>query len=92
MIFTINNKELVQQSLLVTVYDSDATLFDGKAQSLSSKNYKGSFDVLGLHTNFISIIKDKLTIKDDKGQIKEFNFNLAIMRCFKNEVNIYLGL
>ncbi len=79
------------QPLKVTVIDTAETLFTGEVTSISSFNYKGAFDILSLHTNFISIIRDRLILRTANGSTREFSFPQAIMHCYKNGVKIYLG-
>ncbi|MGI5828230.1 MAG: hypothetical protein ACOX6V_04410 [Patescibacteria group bacterium] len=83
---------LKPQPFKVTVLAYDTTLFSGMVTSASSVNEHGPFDILSLHSNFISILKDKLVLRTDKKQVKEFTFTRAILRCFENEVKVYVGI
>jgi len=78
--------------LTLKVLTREDMLFQGKVQVVSSTNDKGKFDVLGRHANFITLIKDKLTIRDVQGEVKEINLKNGVMRVFGGNVDVYLGL
>jgi len=74
------------------VKSAEGKLFEGEVQSVSSENDNGPFDVLPLHTNFISIVKKSLKIKDRSGKEKVLPVETGILRDFVNRVEIYLGI
>lgn len=74
------------------IRDSQQVLFQGEVDRISSFNEVGPFDIYPQHANFISIIKDKLTLYKDKQIVKEVTFEKAIMKVKKDEVKIFLGI
>ncbi|OGV90332.1 hypothetical protein A2783_04190 [Microgenomates group bacterium RIFCSPHIGHO2_01_FULL_45_11] len=80
------------QTIQTTVKNKDQTLYQGKVISLSSVNDKGQFDVLPEHSNFISLIKDKLVIREPGKVPQEIKLNQAIMRVLSGKVEIYIGI
>lgn len=74
------------------VKSRDGVIFSGPVLSLTSYNKKGRFDVLPGHANFISLIKEKLVIRDAKGVIKELPLTNGLMRFKKNSAEVYLGI
>ncbi len=70
----------------------DQNIFSGEVKAISSFNEKGAFDILGTHTNLISIIKEKITIYIDKKEEKEFKINKGIIYCLDNQVKVFLGV
>lgn len=76
------------------VQSREGVLFDGEVSSLTSYNEKGKFDVLALHTNFISLVQKKLEIRDseDLNKTKEIKFENALLRVKDNNVEVYLGI
>ena len=52
----------MSQFLKVTVHDRTGVLFTGDAEAVSSRNEKGSFDILSGHEHFISLILNKVEI------------------------------
>ncbi len=80
------------QELSVTVYGLENIVYEGKVKSLTSFNEKGLFDVLPLHTNFISIIKDSLILHERSGSDKTFKLKNGVLKIVANEVSIFLGI
>jgi len=66
--------------------------FQGKAETISSQNKLGKFDILPEHTNFITLIFDNLSILTlDKKKII-YQFKRGVLEVAENKVNIFLGL
>ena len=76
--------------LLVYIRDPDATLFKGVATSVTAINSKGIFDILGIHENFITIIKEKVIVRT-KEEVKEFPVIQGILKVEENVVHVFLG-
>ena len=78
--------------LNVRVRDTEHILFEGEADRVNSFNEMGPFDIYPMHANFISIIKNKLSIYTQHQLIKELAFEQAVMKVKKDVVHIYLGI
>ena len=78
--------------LKVLVRDREGIKFKGEAASVSSVNVSGPFDILPAHSNFISLIREKLTIVAMGGKKTEFNVDLGVIQVLKDQVNVYLGV
>ena len=78
--------------LQIEIVNPDQTLYQGFAQAISSINNQGQFDILPSHSHFISIIKDQITIHLLNQTIKTYKFRQGVLRCFNNQVKIYIGL
>lgn len=78
--------------LNVRVRDTEHILFEGEADRVNSYNEMGPFDVYPMHANFISIIKNKLSIYNQHKLVKELTFEQAVMKVKKDVVHIYLGI
>jgi F0F1-type ATP synthase epsilon subunit len=78
--------------LSVVVRDENGEAFQGEVTSISSSNEKGPFDMLYEHTNFITLIREKLVLGLPSGQTKEFTLESGILRCFSSQVEIFLGV
>ena len=78
--------------LQVVVHDEKGVLFSGMAKALSSVNDQGPFDILQEHTNFITLIKDKIEIVTESDQVKTYPVGSGILHCFTSKVEIYLGM
>lgn len=74
------------------IRDRENLLFEGPARALSSRSDKGVFDILPRHTNFISVIKENLTIHKVDGTIQSLSVNYGIVKVYMNKVSVYLGI
>lgn len=76
----------------VIVMSSTKTFFLGKARSVSSKNKVGPFDVLPMHENFISMLRDRVTIVDVSGQKQIIPCDHGILEVSENRVRVFIGI
>lgn len=76
----------------VIILSSDKTYFLGKAKSVSSKNKLGPFDVLPLHENFISMLRDKVTVVDLAGKKTVVSCDQGILEVADNKVRVFIGI
>lgn len=81
-----------QNQISVLVMHPEYTIYDGPALSVSSLNDKGPFDVLPLHSNFVSLIKEKVTINQLDKKKREIAIEKAIMKVYRNKVYIFVGI
>lgn len=81
-----------KKQFYVKITNPEGLVYGGNAISLSSTNDTGPFDVLYLHTNFITIIKEKLTLRVSDGTTKEYKLDTGILRTMGDVVDIYLGI
>jgi F0F1-type ATP synthase epsilon subunit len=78
--------------LRVSIRNREKVIFDGDALALSSVNTEGAFDVLPQHINFISIIKEYITIyKPDKTK-QEYKLRVGLMKVNGNKIEIFVGI
>lgn len=81
-----------QTTFYVHISTPEKLLYEGSAQALSSVNDKGKFDILPMHENFISLIKDKIIVhKVIGGEKLEFPIEKGVMKVQKNKVFILTG-
>jgi F0F1-type ATP synthase epsilon subunit len=78
--------------LHVSVRNRESVIYDGAAWAVSSLNDKGVFDILPEHINFITMIRDSLTIHKPDRTDQEYKIRTGLMRVQKNIVEIYVGL
>jgi F0F1-type ATP synthase epsilon subunit len=68
-------------------------LFEGDAESVSSKNSKGPFDILPGHANFLTTVENSpLVIKTTQNQKIKFDLSFAVIYSVESQVNIYTDL
>lgn len=80
------------QTLTIKIYSSVGISYQGQLKSLTSVNEKGKFDVLPLHSNFISIIKDTLILEELSGKIREIPVKTAVLKVRENLVSVFIGI
>ena len=78
--------------LSITIRTREKVLFSGQAKALTSINEDGLFDVLPQHSNFISIIKDYVTVLKEDNTTLKFDLSSAIMQVTGDIVNIFVGI
>lgn len=76
----------------VTIRNKQGILFNDKVKTVSSYNDKGPFDILPEHENFISLIYEKIIIHKNNNQKEEVKIDKGVLRVYKNNVNIYVGI
>lgn len=82
---------LSSTTLHITVINKDGIVTDEDASAVTSYNKIGVFDVLPMHENFISLIKDELIIHKGN-ESKKINIKDGIMKVTDNQVKVYLGI
>lgn len=83
----------MDQIIHIIIRDKNGIILEEDAYALSSYNEIGIFDVLPLHANFISLVRQKLTLHKGQGQEnRDMEIGFGLLRVFQNKVHIYLGL
>lgn len=82
----------MQTLLQVTIQDTEAIMFQGEVDRVTSYNEVGRFDVYPMHANFISIIKQGIELYLHHEKIKELKIEQAVMKVKKDEVHIFIGI
>ena len=82
----------MDNSITISIKNRQGTIFSGAVKAISSYNDKGPFDILSQHENFISIIKEKIVIHNLDNKTQEFKIDNGVLRVYKNEVNIFIGI
>ncbi len=80
------------EDISVSIYGPDSIEYQGKVSALTSVNDKGTFDILPLHSNFITVIKNKLILYESTGNKKEISLTQGVLKAVKNQVSIFLGI
>lgn len=86
-------EEQKEEFLSVRVSNPDSVLWLGEANSVSSHNSQGDFDILPRHANFITIIQNKpIIVRVRGGGKKEFRFDSAIIYTHSDSVQIFANI
>jgi F0F1-type ATP synthase epsilon subunit len=84
------NKEEI---LFVRISKATNVVWEGRALSVSSKNSNGEFDILGMHSNFITLVRDDpIKITTEEGEVKEYTFKQSVISVNENRVNIFSNI
>lgn len=78
--------------LIVSIRSTDELIWEGSAQSVSSKNSSGKFDVLPGHANFITIVEGDPIVVDDGQKKKEYKYSKAVLYVKRDTVKIYADI
>ncbi|SRR5260221_1840700 len=76
----------------VQVRDAENILFEGEVDRISSFNEVGRFDVFSMHANFISIIRQELSLYKNNEKLKELKIEQAVLKVKQDTVHIFLGI
>jgi F0F1-type ATP synthase epsilon subunit len=78
--------------LSVSIIAKDKIVFHEDVKAITSYNEAGVFDILPEHTNFITVIKDKIVIHKKDNTDKEISLNNGVLKVFKNKIDVFIGL
>lgn len=81
-----------QKAIKVVIRDTQNIIFDGEVDRITSFNEMGRFDVFPQHANFISIIRQELTLFHQHQKVKELKIEQAVMKVKQDNVHIFLGI
>jgi F0F1-type ATP synthase epsilon subunit len=76
----------------VIIRDTENIIYEGDVDRITSFNEIGRFDVYPMHANFISIIKQEITLYQNHEKIKELKLEQAVMKVKQDAVHIFLGI
>ncbi len=85
-------KEQIPESIHVMVRNRRQVLFEDDVKAVTSRNDTGLFDVLPEHSNFISVIKEKILLHKKSGEQYEIVVQNGIMKVKNNTVRCYIDL
>lgn len=81
---------MTNPTLHVRIISPLQLLLDTEAESVSSKNLQGNFDILSQHANFLTVVeKQPIIIRVKNQKPLKFDLPLAIIFATENKVNIY---
>lgn len=81
---------MASPTLHVRIISPQQLLLDTQAESVSSKNSQGTFDILPQHANFITMVEKAPIVVRVKGQKdQKFDFPMAIILTTDNKVDIF---
>lgn len=82
----------MDSNITLSIKNRQGIMFSDTVKAVSSYNDKGPFDILQEHENFISLIKEKIVIHMVNNQEQEIKIDNGVLRVYKNNVIIYVGI
>jgi F-type H+-transporting ATPase subunit epsilon len=79
-------------TLRVKITSPQKVIWEGQADSVSSENTNGPFDILPMHANFITIIENKPIKVSVSGKIEEYSYPRSVLFTQNNTVLIYTNI
>jgi F0F1-type ATP synthase epsilon subunit len=77
--------------LTVRILSPLKTIFEGKAQVVSSQNSDGPFDILPEHANFMTLIENQpIKLTEEDGKQSSFQVSKAILMHANDAISIYV--
>lgn len=74
----------------VIITNAEERIWEGVAQSISSKNSVGQFDILPGHANFVTMVKNEpIVIRAYMKRDQIFTYKTAVITIRENKVEIY---
>ena len=83
---------MTKPTLQVMVRSREGVKYQGPANFVSGINARGLFDILPMHSNFISTISQKLWLEKPEGERVEFNVDNGVIHVSNNQVLAYLSI
>lgn len=84
--------EPVADRIHVMVRNRKLVLFDDDVRAVTSKNDTGVFDVLPEHSNFISVLRDSITIHKLDGTEQVIQLQNGIIKVKNSSIKCYIDL
>jgi F0F1-type ATP synthase epsilon subunit len=78
--------------LHVRISSPEQTIWEGDAESVTSENVNGPFDVLPFHTNFVSIMENQEIKIKTPNEVKTFKYAISVLYTHSNQVHIYTNI
>ena len=64
--------------------------YKGIAKSVTAKNSEGTFDILPMHENFVTLVRDTLVVVDKEGIRHDFAIGNATLEATDNSVKVFV--
>lgn len=94
-----NNVTLSEQNidskninLTVNMRSKSKIYYKGNVKSVTTTNERGEFDILPMHTNFVSIVRKYVTLDKNLPTMQKFDIDSAVLSVQNGIVDIYVGI
>lgn len=79
-------------SFPLRIITRDEVIYEGEVKSITSYNKVGTFDVLPIHANFISLLQNTVILNKLDGTTQTINLNDGVIRVVEGRAEIFLGI
>jgi len=79
-------------TLKVQILSAKGIIWEGTAESVSSVNSQGPFDLLPQHAHFVSLIEHTPITVVEAGKERSFTFTSAVVRLYDDVVTVYADI
>lgn len=76
----------------VIIHGREGVLFEGAAHALSASNERGAFDLLPMHSRFVSTFTGELTLHLSGGRQQKFTLQSGVIRLDQNQAEVFVGI
>ena len=85
---------IIKSDLVIHLYIRSKTekYFQGDVKSVTSVNDSGVFDILPMHANFITLIKDYVILDKGYPSEKKVEFKSAVASLINDSMDVYVGI
>ncbi len=81
---------VIRKKIHVRISNVADIVWEGEAKSISSENSDGPFDILPMHSNFITLVKNKpIIVRQLDGVKKKYSFRQSVIFVNNNMVKIF---
>ena len=88
----MNVTQLKNSTLKVYVRSKKQTIFEGNAKSISSQNDGGFFDILPMHTNYVTLVKNFVLVDKGLSSEKHIKLDSGIITVVADTVKVFVGI
>ena len=82
----------MQKLISAVVRDRSGVVFDDQIRGVTAYNDRGMFDVLPVHSNFISVLRKKLVLHKTDGSKQEIHLDSGVIRVLTGKIEAFIGL
>jgi len=87
---SVDNSEVVFH---LRISAATKVIWEGDVTSVSSENTNGKFDILAMHSNFITLVQDHPILVEQKDGAKiEYSFKESVILVTNNNVKIFANI
>lgn len=79
-------------TILLNIRSRTKEYFHGEVHTITAVNATGVFDILPLHANFITLIKDYVVVDKDTSSEQKVEFKSAVLSVTGNRVEVYVDI